>query len=75
MLNIPAPILAPIDLQEQTEKLERQAHTLERFLAQHDFDGSEDVRARLSEGRQHLRWAAGDFERAQAQYQEVEVDA
>jgi hypothetical protein len=75
MLDIPARILAPIDLQEQAEKLERQARELERFLAQHDFDGSEDARARLVEGRHHLRWAAGDFERAQAQYQEAEVDA
>ena len=68
MLDFPA-------LQERAEILERQARELERFLAQQDFDNSEDARARLSEGRQHLRWAAGDFERAQMQYQEVEVDA
>jgi len=74
MTTTPSPIFAPSDLREQIEKLEQQARDLERYLAQRDFDGSEDARARIAEGRRHLRWAAGDFEAVCEQYQEVEVD-
>lgn len=73
MISIPASILAPIDLKERTTKLDEQARDLERLLAREDFDASEDARARIAEGRKHLRRAAGDFEAADEQYRNDEA--
>lgn len=62
---IPTNILAPVDLMERTLRLSEQARELDRLYAQSDYDGTEDARAEIAEGREMLRWAAGSFERAQ----------
>lgn len=61
-------------LRQFAANLETDTRDLERQLAQDDFDGSEDARARLSEARRHLRWAAADLELAQTQYGEETPD-
>lgn len=48
------------------EKARQAVHDLERTLALSDYDATEDARARLSEARKFLAYAAGDIERAGA---------
>ena len=54
-------------LQKAIEDTEGTLRTVEREMALDDFDATEDARARISEARKFLRWAAGSIEAGREQ--------